>query len=252
MSLLSPPPPLRGSSSFARPTSESISVSLCCQAARQRLLDTTKDAVLEFLLSYLPSVTIPPIEGDDDGLVYNISNLDFTKLRIKKDDVSVEYSPTLPPRLTVTAKNMSSQFPAMKWAYKQTYFPYLEGGGKCDASVTGVRVSLTFEFNARRDTPTGPVGPWVSLADCSSSIEDLHIAMHDGHEGSWFGTRGSVTGWFYNEMANLSKDHIRDGVVSSLGATVSKKKNLARTHSPAHALPPSRCGTWPRTGWSRG
>ena len=39
-------------------------------AARQRLVDGMKDACLEFLLQYLPSMPIPPIDGEQDGLEY--------------------------------------------------------------------------------------------------------------------------------------------------------------------------------------
>ena len=43
-------------------------LALTDQGARQRLVDGMKDALLEFLLQYLPSMPIPPIDGEEDGL----------------------------------------------------------------------------------------------------------------------------------------------------------------------------------------
>ena len=56
------------------------------RAARQRLVDGMKDACLEFLLQYLPSMPIPPIDGEEDGLEYSISNLDLSRFRLRKED----------------------------------------------------------------------------------------------------------------------------------------------------------------------
>ena len=49
--------------------------SACGPQARQRLVDGMKDALLEFLLQYLPSMPIPPIDGEEDGLEYSVSGL---------------------------------------------------------------------------------------------------------------------------------------------------------------------------------
>ena len=190
-----------------------------------------KDACLEFLLQYLPSMPIPPIDGEENGLEYSVSNLDLTRFKLKKEDVHLtlgDFSvlnraaesaratqpvtiqevgdgsgssaaavsaaaaaspskdvplpppspqqpmpPTPPPEsvrgasegvtsssssssappnstlLTVQADNISAEFLNLHWSYKQKYFPYLEGGGSCDAQVSGCRIALAFDL--RRD-----------------------------------------------------------------------------------------------------
>jgi len=168
-------------------------------AARQRLVDGMKNACLEFLLQYLPSLPIPPIEGEEDGLEYAVSNMDLSRFKLKKEDVEVKLgdlaglskaalsnnkttteledtkqakapaaaataATTSTPQpdvkvtteetpdstiLTVTASNISAEFIKLHWSYKQKYFPYLEGGGSCDAVVTGCSISISFEV--RRD-----------------------------------------------------------------------------------------------------
>jgi hypothetical protein len=154
----------------------------CPQEARERLMSTTKDATLEFLLSYLPSMPIPPLEGEDGGLVYTISHMSFEHLRINKDDVEVLFTPAYTSsssseagvyaggHLTVTGKNMGADFKSMMWSYKQTSFPYMEGGGVCDATVGGVALTLVFAYHPRRSTPAGMVGPWFTLEVSCRSI----------------------------------------------------------------------------------
>ena len=48
---------------------EDAELALTDKEARQRLIDSMKDACLEFLLQYLPSMPIPPIDGEKVGRV---------------------------------------------------------------------------------------------------------------------------------------------------------------------------------------
>ena len=50
-------------------------------SAREQLVHRVTDAALEFLLSVLPNLPVPPIEGVRDGVAYNISELDLTGTR---------------------------------------------------------------------------------------------------------------------------------------------------------------------------
>jgi hypothetical protein len=178
-------------------------------------VDGLKDACLEFLLQYLPSMPIPPIDGEENGLEYSVSNLDLTRFKLKKEDVRVTLgdfsvlnhaadaaraaapassgagqaaavaaavaapagAPLPPPPavsgagqaaaappsstlLTVRATNISAQFLKLHWSYKQKYFPYLEGGGSCDAQVAGCSIALSFDlrrdFRRKRQTDAAP------------------------------------------------------------------------------------------------
>jgi hypothetical protein len=191
--------------------------------ARQRLADSIKDAVLDFLLEYLPSMPIPMIEGEGDGLLYTISHLSFSQLKIRKEDVKVTIyhdDDALPPKLTVTATNMSSMFRGLMWSYKQTYFPYMEAGGACNADVTGVDVSLSFDYHPQRATASGTIGPWITLEQCNAKIHDIKMEMSEtsaSASGDWSGV---ASGWFHSNMAALSKDNIKNGVTKSLIATL--------------------------------
>jgi hypothetical protein len=58
-------------------------------SAREQLIHRVTDAALEFLLSVLPNLPVPPIEGVREGVVYNISQLDLTGVKLQKQDVQV-------------------------------------------------------------------------------------------------------------------------------------------------------------------
>ena len=191
--------------------------------ARQRLADTIKDAVLEFLLEYLPSMPIPMIEGEGDGLLYTISHLSFSQLKIRKEDVKVSIGHddnAQSSKLTVTATNMSSLFRGLMWSYKQTYFPYMEAGGACDADVTGVDVSMTFDYHHQRTTPNGTVGPWITLEQCDAKIQEIKMEMSETNASASGDWSGVASGWFHSNMAALSKDNIKSGVTRSLISTL--------------------------------
>ena len=42
------------------------------------------DACLEFLLQYLPSMPIPPIDGEKDMMEYSVRNLDMSGFKVSR------------------------------------------------------------------------------------------------------------------------------------------------------------------------
>jgi hypothetical protein len=246
------------------------------QGARQRLVDGMKNACLEFLLQYLPSMPIPPIEGEEDGLEYGVSNMDLSRFKLKKEDVEVKLGDlaklsaaamkkkesensnatttssstsvlaaktssgtTLKSSggssgnllkkstsnsslgdisvkteekvdstiLTVTARNISAEFVKLHWSYKQKYFPYLEGGGSCDAVVTGCSISISFEvrrdFRKKRQTkkPETAAGAAASDSDVpkknmASGTENSSVfsALIDAASGGSIDTQSGIVG----------------------------------------------------------
>ena len=59
------------------------------ETERQKLVNQVKDSALEFLLQYLPSIQVPPIQGEKDNVEYTISNIDLGGFKIKKEGVDV-------------------------------------------------------------------------------------------------------------------------------------------------------------------
>jgi hypothetical protein len=272
------------------------------QGARQRLVDGMKNACLEFLLQYLPSMPIPPIEGEEDGLEYGVSNMDLSRFKLKKEDVEVKLGDlaklsaaamkkkesessnatttttsltsalaakttstgtTLKSSggssgnllkkstsnsslgdisvkteekvdstiLTVTARNISAEFVKLHWSYKQKYFPYLEGGGSCDAVVTGCSISISFEvrrdFRKKRQTKKPETGAAASGAAASDSDvpkknmasgtenSSVFSALIDAASGGSIDTQSGIVG---EVLSSLSGGSDKGGGGLSSGA----------------------------------
>lgn len=64
--------------------------------ARDRLVNRIKDSALDFFLEVLPDLPVPPIEGVKDGVAYNISDLDLSGVKLKKEDVTVSIGSAYP------------------------------------------------------------------------------------------------------------------------------------------------------------
>ena len=58
--------------------------------AQHNMLSSATDSALDFLLSVLPNVDIPVLEGVKDGTMYNISDLSLKGFKMKKEDIHVQ------------------------------------------------------------------------------------------------------------------------------------------------------------------
>jgi len=102
--------------------------------ARNKFLREIKDASVEFLLSYLPTMEIKPIKGEKDGVEYKLWDIDLSGFKIVSDHVSVDFDEQN-MELLVTARKLSCQMRNLGWHYKQLKFPYFSGKGKADADM---------------------------------------------------------------------------------------------------------------------
>ena len=57
--------------------------------ARQQFITRIKDVALDFLLSYLPTVVVPPIAGVKENVGYEISNIDLGGFKVDSNNVTV-------------------------------------------------------------------------------------------------------------------------------------------------------------------
>jgi len=211
------------------------------QAARQRLVGTAKDACLDFLLEYLPSMPVPPIDGEHDMLEYSIKNLDLSGFHLRKEDVTVTLgdltSDQSQPVLAIEAANISAQFTSLQWSYKQKYFPYLEGSGSADAHVSQAAIQLSLQLRrqirtrkgksgggsgdgedylsrllvtqGRKDAPSLIWEPVLMLSDCKIAIPSLELEVKEDR-----------LSWVYNVLASLFRSSVREYVMASLHSTI--------------------------------
>lgn len=131
--------------------------------ARAELLDQIQQAAVGFVLDQLPSIEVPPIDGEKDRVKFNIDGLDLSGalaqpgrgdrpaltrrrhprcspgFRIQRENVKVRLGDFRATGhiLNVEVTDISAAIRGLKWQYEQLYFPYMTGQGAADADISG-------------------------------------------------------------------------------------------------------------------
>ena len=132
--------------------------------------------------------------------------MDLSKFTLKKEKVFVKLG-TLGDEeiLKVRAANITANILGFDWSFVQKKFPFLNGGGKADATLTGGSISLSFRAE-RRNGDDITIRPTLALSSILIEIkEDLKLNIL----GSWFSAA-------YNLIATIFADQIRDYITSTL------------------------------------
>ena len=141
------------------------------QEARNKLINSTKDKVLGFLLEYVPNMTIPDIQGVKDDVQFAVTRLDMSGFKLKKEDVQVRLGSSIQEEFLVCeASNISAAFKGVKWKYQQLYFPYLSGNGVADATVLNASIRIGLKIIR---VPKGTVRVMQSSSDRSGAYATM-------------------------------------------------------------------------------
>lgn len=141
------------------------------EKARSKLIDSVKDKVLDFLVSYIPTINISSLEGVYDNTEYSISGLDLSGFKFRKEKVGVEFDDSLARGKDVLhfeATDITAKFQAIQWKYKRLSFPQLSGSGSADAFVENASIALGFKIvrvpKGVSAVITGPLGCYHEAA----------------------------------------------------------------------------------------
>jgi hypothetical protein len=143
--------------------------------AREALVNSIKDQLLDFVLQVLPKVEVPPLDGDTDSMSYNVSNLDLSGIDFKKENVRIQLSENLhkmkqaakeklakhkrksdrrvaeaddangraltdEEAVLIEAWGLQACFSGVKFSYEKKTFPRLATNGLLDLTANGVSV----------------------------------------------------------------------------------------------------------------
>ena len=118
---------------------------------RVDFFNSMKNKTVDFLLEYIPAMSIPDFHGVSNDIEYDITDLDLTEFKLDRKNVQVTLlDDFLRVRqreqfLAVKASGVGANFKGIGWKYLQQYFPYLRGEGRADAKVrTGGAFLLLF------------------------------------------------------------------------------------------------------------
>lgn len=111
--------------------------------------------------------------------------------------------------LMLEAWDLSASFPGIEFAVEQLGFPYLSGGGKMDATGSGLSIILGFSLDhGKIDEETGEQRPpTLDTSRVEVEIEDLVLE---------FDKEGTSYSWLYNLLVTVLNPLIRRYVRSYL------------------------------------
>ena len=90
--------------------------------ARNRVVETLKDRVLDFLLSYIPTININSLDGQYENISYHISSLDLSGFKFEKEQVFLDINRNPLESgdgslLKFRASNIEASFKGVEWKY---------------------------------------------------------------------------------------------------------------------------------------
>jgi hypothetical protein len=90
--------------------------------ARNRVVETLKDRVLDFLLSYIPTININSLDGQYENISYHISSLDLSGFKFEKEQVFLDINRNPLESgdgslLKFRASNIGASFKGVEWKY---------------------------------------------------------------------------------------------------------------------------------------
>ena len=128
------------------------------ERSRQVFINKVKDQALDFLMAYLPTAKVPPIEGEKEGVEYKLQNIDLSGFKVHSKDVEVAINEE--DGLSIWAINISCAMNGLEFFYNKKTFPKMSGDGKAEAVASGVKfhMRLDLELPERYKKLMSPAG----------------------------------------------------------------------------------------------
>jgi hypothetical protein len=113
-----------------------------------KFLKLIKNEALEFLLQYLPTVKIPPLEHDDENCTYSLNNIDLSKFHLLSENVDVDL---IDDGVFICATKIQCEMDNLAFKYKSKSFPYPGTSGVAYAKATGISVAMELRLEVSDD-----------------------------------------------------------------------------------------------------
>ena len=139
---------------------------------RQVFINKVKDSALEFLMAYLPTAHIPPIEGQQDNIEYKLTNIDLSGFKVLSQDVEVLLSEE--DGLQIKAENISCAMGDLGYKFKRHGIINVSGEGKAEAVAQGVKFFMRLELEVmgkklKSPKAKSPKSPAIKSPSASAS-----------------------------------------------------------------------------------
>ncbi|GMI01591.1 hypothetical protein TrLO_g10221 [Triparma laevis f. longispina] len=220
--------------------------------ARRNMVAKATDSALEFLLTVLPSVEIPKLEGVKDGNMFSIENLSMEAFKLRKEDIDVQIAgistnayaaanntnadkseseagvevdgenyiePAVMDEgvpatelLVIKVDNIQASLEGIKWSFGQTYFPHMKGAGEADAKIENAHLLLKFELRKK-------LCKEAPSSDFDGPKYEPVLCLHDRQctmESMSLQVKGDGLSWLYNMLTSLFKGLLKEYVIKTV------------------------------------
>lgn len=149
---------------------------------REELVNHLKDTCLDFILKILPAIQIEKVNGKDDDCDWEISNINFSDLSFRKEDVRVTLNDLTASEevLRISAWDISAHF----YGLKVYVCPSSLIAAECTGDAIAERMSLDLAFRWQRPPADSPDGTLPQLVMCSRKIEMASLDLRV-HQTDW-------------------------------------------------------------------
>jgi len=181
----------------------------------EKLANHFKDATLEFVLSVLPDLKIPRVDGSYEvsyvgEILYTIENLDMSGFHFVKEDVQLVFPPDLDLfTVDVHAKNVSAVFKNLKISLEQVRFPYFTMHPVANADSEGISMDLTFTMCKE----TGS----LELSYRKIEIDQLALSIESS---SWSQVVNALVTVFSDQIRIYVKDNLEEALDKNVGPLI--------------------------------
>lgn len=168
--------------------------------------DQIKKAAVDFLLSSIPQLNIPPIKGIKDDTEYEVSNFDLGDFQVNPDQVDVRMSHA---GIRVKISGISCTLNNLAWKFKMNAFPFLSGEGTANARADNATFDLTLRVRNNATKPDQPAELQLAMKKCRFDFHQLDVTIAE----SWWSR-------ISNLLINLFRQPIRVYVQKSLSGLI--------------------------------
>jgi len=183
----------------------------------EKLANSFKDATLEFVLSVLPGLKIPRVDGSYEvayvgEIMYTIENLDMSGFHFVKEDVQLVFPQDRNVfSVDVHAQNVSAVFKNLNISLEQKSFPYFSANPLANAISEGISMDLTFTMCKQ----TGS----LELTHRKIIIDELALSVEST---SWAVVMNAFAQIFSDQIKVYVKNSLEEALDKNVGPLIEK------------------------------
>mmetsp|Transcript_35996 Transcript_35996/g.84368 ORF Transcript_35996/g.84368 Transcript_35996/m.84368 type:complete len:995 (+) Transcript_35996:107-3091(+) len=197
--------------------------------AREKFVDRLKDFSLDFLLRVLPTISIDKYSGSDNGCDWELNDINFSDIHLRKEDVVLEFGEKAQKRrelFRIVASNVTAQFRQLKVTVQQQAFPSLAAEGVADARAEKMRIIVAVGL---RPTASKSDPPQLIITAAHVHMESLDLWVEESNYSMIVNT---ISYLFAEVLKDYACERIAKRIETDLGTVLDLLNTVLSTVAP--------------------